>query len=148
MARSDIHRSLFSHWVPVRSHWRDMDGLRHINHAAFLTYMETARLDFYHELGFDYHRWDLETSTILVGMKVNYRKQASHPTEFEVGTRLTRIGRTSFDLLTAVFPTGEESPVVDALFTLVTYNFSRQEKVPVPETFQAKLQPLDTQTLV
>lgn len=138
----DIHRELFTHWVTLRSRWRDMDGLRHINHAAYLTYMETARLDFYHQLGFEYDRWDLDVSTILVGMEVHYHRQAAHPTLFEIGTRLSRIGRTSFDLLTAVFRKDSDELFVGANFTLVTYNYEQQTKIDVPDSFRTLYEPL------
>ncbi|NOZ74735.1 MAG: acyl-CoA thioesterase [FCB group bacterium] len=139
----NFQRDLFSHWVTLRSRWRDMDGLRHINHAAYLTYMETARLDFYHQLGFEYDRWDLDVSTILVGMEVNYYQQATHPTLFDIGTRLSRIGRSSFDLLTAVFRNDSEELFVGANFTLVTFNYAKQTKIDVPDSFRTLYDPLD-----
>ncbi|GIR30238.1 MAG: hypothetical protein CM15mP44_5210 [Candidatus Neomarinimicrobiota bacterium] len=33
--------------------WNDMDALGHVNHTAFLSYMETARVDTYIQLGFE-----------------------------------------------------------------------------------------------
>jgi len=138
-----LTRDLFDHWVPLRSRWRDMDGLRHINHAAYLTYMESARLDFYHDMGLEYNRWDLDISTILVGMEVDYRQQAAHPTVFDIGTRLTRIGRTSFDLTTAVFEHNDDRLYVQANFTLVTYNYQKKEKISVPDMFYKVYRPLD-----
>ncbi len=138
----EVKRSDFDHWVPLRSRWRDMDGLRHINHAAYLTYMESARLDYYNELGFEYDRWDLDISTILAGMEVDYLRQASHPTVFEVGTRMIRIGRTSFDLLTAVFQKDSDVLYVQANFTLVTFNYGTNKKIPVPDQFRTMLKPM------
>jgi acyl-CoA thioester hydrolase len=113
-----------------------MDGLRHINHAAYLSYMETARLDFYIWLGFDPHRWDDENSTILVSMKVDYIGQVTHPAILEIGQRISRVGTKSFDLLTAIFLREESRPVVQALFTLVAYNYLEQRSIPVPEVFR------------
>ena len=38
--------AIFEHPVDVR--WRDVDALRHVNHAVFITYLEEARDAFYY----------------------------------------------------------------------------------------------------
>jgi acyl-CoA thioesterase FadM len=46
--------AVFEHEVSVR--WRDVDGLGHVNHAVFLTYLEEGRDAFYVQaLGHDPH---------------------------------------------------------------------------------------------
>jgi acyl-CoA thioester hydrolase len=46
--------AVFEHEVSVR--WRDVDGLGHVNHAVFLTYLEEGRDAFYvRALGRDPH---------------------------------------------------------------------------------------------
>ena len=113
-----------------------MDGLRHINHAAYLSYMETARLNFYKDLGYGMHRWDQEISTILVSMKVEYLEQASHPAHFDVGQRISRVGNKSFDISTSIFKEGENTPILQAKFIMVTYDYGNNRSIPVPANFQ------------
>ena len=43
----------FDFWTSLHTRWRDMDALGHVNHTAFLSYMETARVDSYIQLGFE-----------------------------------------------------------------------------------------------
>lgn len=38
----------FEHQVSIR--WRDVDALRHVNHAVFITYLEEARDAFYYSV--------------------------------------------------------------------------------------------------
>ena len=80
-----------------------MDGLRHINNAKYLTYMETARLEYFATLGIDINRWDSEESVILASMKVDYLRQSSYPNIYNIGCLISRIGNKSFDVLTALF---------------------------------------------
>jgi len=115
-----------------------MDGLRHINHAAYLSYMETARLDYYLYLGFAPERWDEEESTILASMQVDYIGQVTHPAVLEVGQRISRVGNKSFDILTAVFREGEETPIVQANFTLVAFNYKAGRSIRVPDVFRSQ----------
>lgn len=132
-------RNDFDFWTTIHTRWGDMDGLRHINHAAYLTYMETARLDLYIQIGHDLDRWDQEESSILASMEVNYISQAVHPTTFEIGQRITRIGNKSYDILTAIFKKGKEMPVLQANFVLVSFNYDTNKTITVPDEFKKYL---------
>lgn len=133
-------RDDFTFWTTLQTRWVDMDGLRHINHATYLSYMETARLDFYHYLGYEYTRWDAEISTILAGMKIDYLQQTAHPTILEIGQSITRVGNSSFDIATAIFKKNGQKPVVQGLFTLVAFNYIKNRTIPVPHVFQQAAQ--------
>jgi acyl-CoA thioester hydrolase len=135
-------RSDFDFWTTINTHWGDMDGLRHINHARYLTYMETARLDLYQNLGHDMARWDMESSSILASLEVNYLEQVKHPAVLMVGQRITRIGTKSYDITTAIYKNDEENPIVQANFTLVSINYKTGNTVPVPEEFRKYLNPI------
>ncbi|NQV37798.1 MAG: thioesterase family protein [Candidatus Marinimicrobia bacterium] len=133
-------RDDFNFWTSIRTRWGDMDGLRHINHAAYLSYMESARLDFYQYLGYEYTRWDMEVSTILAGMKIDYFQQTEHPATFDIGQSITRVGNTSFDIATAVFIKEDLIPVVQGLFTLVAFDYNSNKSILVPLTFRQALE--------
>ncbi len=120
-----------------------MDGLRHINHAAYLVYMESSRIEYYYSLGYETARWELEESSILASMKIDYLKQVTHPTVLEIGQRITRIGQKSFDILTAIFKQGENDPVLQGLFTLVAYNYKLKKSIHVPGIIRDNSHPLD-----
>ena len=135
-------RKDFDYWTTIQTHWGDMDGLRHINHAKYLTYMETARLDLYKQIGHNLERWDQEASSILASMEVNYIGQAVHPSTFEIGQRITRIGTKSYDILTAIFKKEESKPVLQANFILVSINYNTGKTIPVLDEFKKYLNPL------
>lgn len=135
-------REDFDFWTTIQTRWNDMDGLRHINHAAYLTYMETARLDLYKHIGHDLERWDQLESSILAAMEVNYIGQAVHPSTFEIGQRITRIGNKSYDILTAIFREGETKPVLQAKFILVSINYNTGKTIPVPNELKKYLNSL------
>jgi len=135
-------RKDFDFWTTIFTHWGDMDGLRHINNAKYLTYMETARLDLYSQIGHDLAIWNQETSSILASMEVNYLGQAVHPSEFEIGQRITKIGTKSYDILTAIFKKSKEIPILQANFILVSMNYNTGKTIPVPDEFKKYLNPL------
>ncbi|GIR89229.1 MAG: hypothetical protein CM15mP87_07210 [Candidatus Neomarinimicrobiota bacterium] len=47
-----LQHSDLDFWTLMETRWRDMDSLSHINHTAYLSYMESARVDVYIQLGY------------------------------------------------------------------------------------------------
>ena len=123
----------FIFWTKAKTRWGDMDGLRHINHAAYLSYMETARMESLEQLGFGNERWNSELGVILASAKVDYFSQIHHPEELDIGLAVPKIGRTSFDLLTGIFNKGKSKIIVQAVFVLVTFNYNQNKSIPVPK---------------
>lgn len=142
MAIKLYSRKDFDFWKTIYTNWGDMDGLRHINHAAYLTYMETARLDLYKQIGHNFERWEQAESSILASMEVNYISQAVYPSTFDIGQRISRIGTKSYDILTAIFKKDEEIPTLQANFILVSINYDTGKTIPVPDEFKKYLNPL------
>ena len=110
-----------------------MDAIGHINNATYLTYFETARVDFLKQLGFDLLKRDVDNSVILASMKVDYIKQSVHPAIYNIGCRITRLGSKSFDLFSAIFVEQELNPIVFGVFTLVAFNYKTQKTIPLNE---------------
>jgi len=138
----NLQRSDFDYWSPINTRWRDMDALGHLNHAIYLEYMETARVDVYTQLGFTGIRKDMDESTILGSMDVHYLSQVKHPASLDVGHRICRVGSKSFDFLAAIFRENEEEPVCSALFKMVAFNYDVNKAIPVPDLIRQKCRPL------
>ena len=128
-----LQRSDFDFWIKIDTRWADMDSLGHINHTAYLTYMESARVNVYLDLGFTGIRKDMDESTILASMEVHYLEQCVHPTSLDIGHRISRVGNKSFDFVSAIFKDDVEKPLCTALFKLVAYNYKTNQSILVPE---------------
>jgi acyl-CoA thioester hydrolase len=131
----------FDFWTSIETRWRDMDALGHINHAAYLTYMESARVNVYIELGYSGIRRDMDESTILASMEVHYLNQAKHPSRLEVGHRISRVGNKSFDFISGIFD-GKKELVCAALFKLVAYNYDKECSISVPDLIKERCRPI------
>lgn len=133
MEYKNLIRSDFDHSLPIQTRWGDMDSIGHLNHAVYLTYMESARTDFYISMGFSDVSRHHEESIILGGMDIVYLDQCTHPANLEICHRLNRVGKKSFDLLGAVFVKGKDHPVCAGLFRLVSFNYKLNRSIPVPQ---------------
>jgi len=142
MDMKNLQRSDFDYWSVINTRWRDMDALGHLNHAIYLEYMETARVDVYTQLGFSGIRKDMDESTILGSMDVHYLSQVKHPASLDVGHRICRVGSKSFDFLAAIFIENEDKPVCSALFKMVAFNYDLNKAIPVPDLIREKCRPI------
>ena len=142
MDMRNLQRSDFDFWSSINTRWRDMDALGHLNHAIYLGYMETARVDVYIQLGFSGIRKDMDESTILGSMDVHYLSQVKHPASLDVGHRICRVGSKSFDFLAAIFIENEEKSVCSALFKMVAFNYDLNKAILVPDLIRQNCRPV------
>ena len=142
MDMMNLRRSDFDYWSTINTRWRDMDALGHLNHAIYLEYMETARVDVYTQLGYTGIRKDMDESTILGSMDVHYLSQVKHPASLDVGHRICRVGSKSFDFLAAIFKENEETPVCSSLFKMVAFNYDLNKAILVPDRIREKCRPI------
>lgn len=105
--------AVFEHEVSVR--WRDVDGLGHVNHAVFLTYLEEARDAFYVQaLGRDPHY-------VVVRVEIDLRAEVRYADRrLQVRIEVERVGTTSLTtretILTPAGATAAEARVVTVLW--------------------------------
>lgn len=126
MQHPKVENCTFEHNTKTR--WRDMDALGHINHATVLTYIEDARTQIL-------QHWNLmsskEESIIVAAIHIDYFQQIQHPAALVIGTSISRIGNTSFDLSSWVYQNHQRSPAAKATVTAVCFDYSQQQPVSV-----------------
>jgi acyl-CoA thioester hydrolase len=105
--------AFFEHEVSVR--WRDGDGLGHVNHAVFLTYLEEGRDAFYLQaLGRDPHY-------VVVRVEIDLRAEVRLADKrLQVRIEVERVGTTSLTtretIRTPAGVTAAEARVVTVLW--------------------------------
>ena len=87
---SDLGRWPIKCEIPVQ--WGDLDALNHVNHTRFLTWMETARMQYFIASGFDELHKSEGIGPILAGLKADYLSPVSFHDTVNVHTTETRIG--------------------------------------------------------
>ena len=123
----------FDHWFKLNTRWVDMDSMGHINHASYLNYMETARIDYFSHIGLPDIHLNRENSVILASVNISYHKQSNHPSRFNIGHRVSRVGDKSFDLLTGIFVHDKLDPICIATFKMVSFNYEINQSIEVPK---------------
>ena len=92
--------------VPIQVRFRDLDALGHVNNAVYLTYLEVARAAYFSRLEPD---WVGKGHFILARAEVDFLRPILLQDPVEVGVRVVRLGRSSFDMEYLVLAAGEEA---------------------------------------
>lgn len=79
---------------PIKVAFRDIDGMRHVNHAQYLTYCETARNEYWMQVT-GIKRVD-EYDFVLAELTARYHAPAHLGDNLSVACRVTELRRSSF----------------------------------------------------
>lgn len=127
---------LFSHKIEVR--FRDCDPLGHVNNAAYLTYLEQARLCYWRSLwGFGVDP-SASPGVIMARAEIDYRLPARYGQTLDVRIDLAAVGKTSFTYDYDVVDE-QERVVASARTVQVMYDYAAARPVPIPAEIRAKM---------
>ncbi len=139
-----VKREQYAHWNTVPTRWGEMDALGHINHAMYFRYIEEGRTTWIARLFKDRDGlWEKE-GLILADIQCSYIKQLKHPVTVEVGTRVSKIGRSSMTIEAAVFEVGEASPAAISRGIVVWFDYQQQQTAPVPDWLRDAIRDMET----
>ncbi|MGH2462064.1 MAG: acyl-CoA thioesterase [Candidatus Limnocylindria bacterium] len=139
----------FRHRTRLEVRFRDIDAFGHVNNAAFVTYLEQARIryliDNLHE------ETPQALPLILASLDVDFRAPILFGQEVEIGTRVDWIGNTSFSMshrMTAgTGPEAGERLAAEATTVLVAYDYATERPLRVPDPWRAAFAAYESRSL-
>lgn len=129
---ADFLREGFRFFTPTPTRWGDCDMLGHINNVEYLRYYESGRLDYFHRVLDIETGGALQDNLILADIQVTFLRQIHHPTALEVGTRVSRLGNSSFTIDCAIFAPGEDQARSLARAISVWFDYQADRSKPIP----------------
>ncbi|MGH3442398.1 MAG: acyl-CoA thioesterase [Nitriliruptorales bacterium] len=97
--------SVHTAWVTERIRFSDTDAMGHVNNIAIAAYFESGRIAMGMEIaGSTPHGAHAFT---LARLTIDYRAELHYPGEVRVGSRVLRVGRTSYTMGSALFTDGD-----------------------------------------
>lgn len=135
--KQDIRLEQFSHRLPLDVRWGDVDMLGHVNNAKYFTYDESSRIAYFEPFGSDDPRMWKDYGLILASIGADFIQQVHYPARLTIGTRITRIGRSSMNTLSGLF-VGEQL-MATVRGVLVWFDYVNQQAQPVPEHIRAAI---------
>ena len=132
---------------PLRSRfsvrWGELDALAHVNHRVYLRWIEEARIVLMNEIKLTGGPGRREPiGPILASLSCDYLAPVTYPSEVEVETWVSAIGRASFTLDYAINLSGGESAqrVAAAQTKIVAFDYQQQRSAPLSAMQRAALE--------
>jgi acyl-CoA thioester hydrolase len=130
-------------------HWGDMDALGHVNNARYFTWFESARIALFRQVGVMSARDnDSGVGPILATATCDFIRPAAFPNTVVVGTRVSKVGRTSITMEYAVWPEGQpDLPFARGSSVAVMFDYRSTQKVDVPAEVRRRIEVLQVSAL-
>ena len=129
--------------LPVQ--WGDQDAFGHVNNVVYFRWFESARIDLLHEFPSSVTMSGSGLGPILASIKCDYRKQLRFPDTVYIGSRMTRVGRSSADIGHAVISHQQGQLVAEGSSVIVIFDYTAQRVTRIPEDlrtlFEASMRP-------
>jgi len=102
--RATFELDQFPSRARVELQQRDTDHLGHVNHAVFISLLETGRIEIFIKKAVSLPSEGC--GLVLVSININFLAEVFWPGSVEIGTRLAKIGRSSITVEQAIFQNG------------------------------------------
>lgn len=128
----------FVHETAVR--FADVDGMRHVNNAMYVTYLENARTAWVHDVD-DPRTFD-DIEFILARVEVDYKAAATLRDTVRVQMWVPRIGRKSWDFAYRLTDLSGETLFALAKTTQVAFDYEAGISIQIPPRYLTSLKRL------
>ena len=122
--------------IPIR--WGDMDAMGHLNNGTYFRYLETARIDWMHSVGFgptpEGH------GMVIVNAFCNFYQQIEYPGDVLLKMYVSDAARTTFE----TWGTMARSSAPDVICaaggaTTIWVDFPQKKALPLPDWLRQKV---------
>ena len=128
-------RESYRTWAMDKLRFGDTDLVGHVNNAAFATFFETGRVSFLYDkeepfapAGCDF---------VIVKLTIEFRAEMHYPGIVDIGTRVARIGTSSFTMNQALFNEGRCAATAESICVIISQETRRP--VPLPDRSKQRL---------
>jgi len=128
-------RGAYQFWSREKLRFSDTDMIGHVNNVAFAALIESGRVGFTRSGVID----GLPRGLLVVMRRIelDYRAELHWPADIDVGSRLWRIGGTSFAIANGVFH--DALCAATSITTLVVIDRVTRRPVLIPDDVRARL---------
>jgi len=127
---------MFHFYIPVEVRFSDLDSFGHVNNARYLTYMEQARVGYFHHLGLWWPRQHASLGLILADAQVTFHRPILLEYKIKVGAHIPRLGNKSFPMHYRLENAETGDVFATGITVQVCYDYQRHRTIPIPEAWR------------
>ncbi len=132
--------------VPVA--WGEMDAFGHVNNVTYFRYFESARIEYFRTITFlDDGTKPAGVGPILAHTECRFRIPLTWPATLRVAARVSDLETDRFLMRYAVFEEATGNLAAEGTGRIVTFDYARGTKAPVPEAVAARIRELEGDAL-
>ncbi|HVX30506.1 MAG TPA: thioesterase family protein [Nitrolancea sp.] len=130
----------FAFWYRERVRFRDVDLQQIVYYGKYLDYFDNALYEYLRSLGFETSGIDARHGfdTSVVHVEIDYVSPATFDDLLEIGLRVTRLGRSSFDVRYEIRVA--ERVVCRAQMVLVNFDARLKRARPIPDAIRTAIE--------
>ena len=129
-----VHSNMFKFRLPIQVRFRDLDSLKHVNNAVYLTYLEIARIEYWKALRFE----PVRPSMLLARVEIDYLKPLLFDDQVEIAVRVSEMGTKSFVMAFEITANGTVAAKGSSV--LVWFDHAANVSVVIPDSARATIQ--------
>ena len=125
------HKQLVSEMIiPIR--WGDMDAMGHVNNAMYFRYLESTRLDWFRQIGFQPDPQG--QGPVIVNAFCNFYRQLEYPDDMLLKMYVSDPARTTFESWITIEKADQPGVICAAGgATTIWVDFPKQKAVDLPD---------------
>jgi acyl-CoA thioester hydrolase len=127
--------------------WGDQDAYQHVNNTVYFRWFESARIEYTRRLGLPDTMQTKRVGPILAAISCDYRRQITYPDVVHIGSRISRIGRTSLAMEHALVSEAGRALAAESRSTLVLYDYAASRPVPIPDDLRRAIEAIEGRAL-
>ncbi len=119
--------------TPLPVQWGDQDAFGHVNNVVYIRWLESARVDLLNACPSSVTMSGTGPGPILASVQCDFRRQLRFPDWVYVGSRITRLGRSSVDISHAIVSAAQGEIVAEGKSVIVVFDYSLQKVCRIPD---------------
>ena len=123
--------------IPVA--WGEMDAFGHVNNVVYFRYFESARIACFEALDYMALTESTGLGPILAATDCRFRLPLTYPDTVTAAARIGEIGTDSFMMHYLVFSHRHARVAAEGSGRIVSYDYSKQCKAPLPAELKTRL---------
>ncbi len=141
----DLHLN-FPVKLPLRIDWSEMDLFGHVNNVAYFKYIQASRVNYWEVSQLTSVFNEKRIGPILLSTGCQFIKPLFYPGNIIVESRIEFIKNTSFGIHHRIL-NDQNEVAAEAHDVIVTFDFNKNEKVPVSDEFRKAVDAIEGRTV-
>lgn len=130
----------FRFYHPIEVRYSDLDAQGHLNNAKYVTYFETARVQYFIHLGmFSEDQSFMDLSEVVAEVRVTFLASVLFGMPVKVGVHISKLGNKSMTVEQNIVHAENGKVLATGQTILVAFDYHTNKTIPIPAVWRKKI---------